>query len=502
MHVVQSRRVLLVEDDVDLREALVDALTIHGHEVIAATDGREGLRQMRARHPDVVLLDLMMPVMDGWEFRLEQRRDPALAETPVVAISASRSPTAAAVDADFYLEKPFSPDAMLDAIDQVVVARQRRQAPTKAAESDRLSALGTLAAGVAHEINSPLTYVLLKLQSAMRQVGALGQVEHAEAVDHLRSLIDDARAGVQRIQGITGGIRAFARLDDTDGAPLDVREPLESAVRMITPQLARSIRLTTQYGTTPPVRASQARLGQVFINLLSNAAQAVPDVAGARHDIVVTSATTHDGAAVIEISDSGPGIAPHVLGHIFEPFFTTRPAGAGAGLGLSIAHGIVQSLGGRIEVATEVGRGTTVRVVLPPTRPLTHRELDVTRPSTALRRKALVIDAEAAVRDAVREAIRGDHEVTVVDTGARALELLAAGERYDVVICDLDLPAVDGVALYARLARSLPAPAPRLIFLNAGPFSAEAREFLVAGGHPSLQKPIDLDRLHTLLGGG
>src|SRR5690242_5075696 len=143
------RRILLVEDDGELQDAIRDALSARGMDVTTVDDGREGLERMKQLRPDVVVLDLMMPVMDGWQFRVEQKRDPELARTPVIAISASQSPTAAAVDADAYLQKPCSADALVHAIDDVLEARKRRREPVAAAQADRMAALGTLAAGVA-----------------------------------------------------------------------------------------------------------------------------------------------------------------------------------------------------------------------------------------------------------------------------------------------------------------------------------------------------------------
>src|SRR5512140_3438270 len=180
---VRQRRILLVEDDPDLREALGEALEGSGHVVISAIDGSEGLRQMETCRPDVVVLDLMMPRLDGWQFRLAQRSDPMLAATPVVAISASSSATAAAVDADLYLRKPFDAKTLLHAIDDVINTNARRLEPTKVAQTERLAALGTLAAGLTHEINNPLTYVLLQLAQAIRLLPALVTDENRVRLD-------------------------------------------------------------------------------------------------------------------------------------------------------------------------------------------------------------------------------------------------------------------------------------------------------------------------------
>jgi CheY-like chemotaxis protein len=145
----RRRRILVIEDDAELREAMQETLALRGHEVMSAGDGRSALQQMRASRPDIVILDLMLPIMDGWQFRAELKRDPALAETPVVVISGNDSATAAAVDADLYMTKPIDPPALLNAIEDVLRGRERRLEPARIAQAERLAALGTLAAGMA-----------------------------------------------------------------------------------------------------------------------------------------------------------------------------------------------------------------------------------------------------------------------------------------------------------------------------------------------------------------
>ncbi len=365
MGALRQGRVLLVEDDEELRDALLEALELHGHQVVAVADGRAGLAQMRTQPPDVVLLDLMMPGMSGWQFRLEQRRDPALAATPVVAISGSQSPAAAAVDADVYLAKPFTIETVLRAIDDLIAAQRHRQALETSAHAERMAALGTLAAGVAHEINNPLTYVLLQLTALARQLPTLAETSGAPVVAPLETLVAGALEGVQRIRAITTGIRKFSRMDDDSRWHLDVRSPLEAALAIVGSSLDQRARLVACHEPAPYVLANEARLAQVFLALLTNAVQAIPEGAADRHVIRVGTAEDADGNAVIEIADTGIGIPEHLLTRIFEPFFTTRGVGEGTGLGLSISYGIVQSLGGELLVSSAPGRGTVVRVILP-----------------------------------------------------------------------------------------------------------------------------------------
>jgi len=355
-------QVLLVEDDAELRQALAEALEARGHHVVPATDGEQALRMMRTMHPDIVVLDLMMPVMDGWQFRLAQRQDPEIAATPVVAISASSSPAAAAVGADLYLQKPFTSAALVQAIESVLRPPARRLEPAKIAQTERMAALGTLAAGLAHEINNPLTYVLLHLSSAVRLIPTLGG--DPEKVEQVQEMLAEALEGAERIRGITSGIRSFSRIDDQSVGRVDLRVPLDAAIKLVSNELRHRARIERLEGAMPAVSGNQNKLGQVFLNLLTNATHAIAE-GDAEHNCVTVTTGSDDGGAFVEIADTGAGIPPYLLGRIFEPFFTTKPIGQGTGLGLSISHGIVESLGGRITVTSEVDRGTTFRVWLP-----------------------------------------------------------------------------------------------------------------------------------------
>ncbi len=362
-------RILLVEDDADLRAALGDALAAAGHTVVSAADGADGLRKMSECRPDVVVLDLMMPRLDGWQFRVAQRSDPTLAATPVVVISASDSPTAAAVDADLYLTKPLDARTLLRAIDDVINANARRLEPARVAQAERLAALGTLAAGIAHEINNPLTYVLLQLSQALRLLPVLAIDGNRRGLEQVEALVRSSLEGAERIRGITVGIRTFTRSEDSALKRVDVRVPMDAALRLVGNEIRHRARLVTSYTEPPLVMANEGRLGQVLLNLITNAVQAIPDGDARNHEIRVTAGADAQGDLVMEISDTGSGVAPHLLARIFEPYFSTKPVGQGTGLGLSISHHIIASLDGTLSVTSEAGHGATFRVKLPAARP-------------------------------------------------------------------------------------------------------------------------------------
>jgi two-component system NtrC family sensor kinase len=239
----------------------------------------------------------------------------------------------------------------------------RARLEAQMAQLHRLEALGRLAAGMAHEVSSPLGFVssnLNHLRLALEKKLTGGKLEEpAELLEACR----DALAGTERLKRIVQDVKAFARVDQQPGAPVDVRKVLEQSISEAERSLGSRVRLVRDFQEVAPVHASERGLEQVFVHLLVNAAQAMPEA----HPEPWIRITTRqqDAGVVVEVQDNGSGIEPEHLGRIFEPFFTTKPLGVGTGLGLSICHGIVTGMGGQISVDSTVGRGTTFRVRLP-----------------------------------------------------------------------------------------------------------------------------------------
>jgi two-component system, NtrC family, sensor kinase len=231
--------------------------------------------------------------------------------------------------------------------------------------SERLAALGALSASVAHEINNPLSYVCGNLEFASDELVRLTAVQGVPQLDELRAALDEARHGADRVQSIVRGLKAFSRADSDSSELLDVRSVVSLSIKMALNQIRLRAQLVQDLAPVPLVQASSARLGQVFLNLLVNAVQSIPEGHPDLNRITVSTRTDARGWAVVEFADSGCGIAPEIRRHLFEPFFTTKPIGEGTGLGLSICHGIVSAIGGEIEVDSEVGRGSCFRVLLP-----------------------------------------------------------------------------------------------------------------------------------------
>jgi two-component system NtrC family sensor kinase len=227
--------------------------------------------------------------------------------------------------------------------------------------NERMAAVGMLAAGVAHEINNPLAFVLSNLHYIEKELRRLKLPVPDES--ELLEAFNDARDGAERMRGIVQSLSALSRGDSVTTQPMDVHEVLDNSVQLVSGRLRSRGELVRDYGDVPLVLANQVQLSQVFVNLLVNATQALPPTGGGTVRLVTRRLGEHK--ALVEVQDTGCGIAPENLERIFDPFFTTKPVGEGTGLGLSISHDIIRGLGGEMSVISTVGQGTTFRVVLP-----------------------------------------------------------------------------------------------------------------------------------------
>jgi PAS domain S-box-containing protein len=381
---------------------------------------------------------------------------------------------------------------------------ERKRMRAKLLVSDRMASLGTLAAGIAHEINNPLAYVTGNLEAVAELLASPGgprsEADRAERAE-LASAIHDARDGADRVRKIVLGLRSFSRGEEEDRVALALPGVLEAAIRLTGNEVRHRAQLVRELAPTPLVVADDGRLTQVFINLLINAAHAIPEGRSDANRITVRTKTADDGRAVIEIADTGKGIAPDALSRVFDPFFTTKEVGEGTGLGLSICHGIISGLGGTIALDSAVGRGTTVRVVLPPAPVQPQaRAAEVAEPAPpppARRPRVLLVDDEPLVAQTMERLLRKDYEVAIATCGSDALAAIAAGAWFDAIISDVMMPNMTGLELLDELRRVAPAQAARLIFLSGGAFTAQTRERLADLGVEQLEKPVTAKQLRA-----
>jgi CheY-like chemotaxis protein len=256
-------------------------------------------------------------------------------------------------------------------------------------------------------------------------------------------------------------------------------------------EIRHRARLTKEFGDIPPVEGNEARLGQVFLNLLVNAAQAVPEGRADTNEIKVVTRMEGANSVAVEIHDTGNGITADALPRIFDPFFTTKPVGVGTGLGLAICHRIIGALGGQISVESQVGKGTVFRIVLP--RAVSVAAVPGPAPVVAVggrRGRVLVVDDEPMLCATIQRMLEGNHDVTATTTAKEALRLISGGERFDIILCDLMMPSMTGMDLHAELLASAPDQARKLVFMTGGVFTQNARIYLDKASNLSIEKPF------------
>jgi two-component system, cell cycle sensor histidine kinase and response regulator CckA len=397
------------------------------------------------------------------------------------------------------------------------------------AQADRLASMGMLAAGVAHEINNPLSYVLYNVESlaqdlpkladaakrcgtALRErvgdaaldeiLGDGAEILRPAPLDDAVDRVREALEGTHRIKDVARGLATFSRVEQVEQSAVDVRHAVETAVHMAMNEIRFRAQLVRDLEPVPTVMASEGKLSQVFLNLLINAAHAIDEGDVGNNRIAVRTRT--DGADVlVEISDTGKGIPPGDLDRVFEPFYSTKGVGKGSGLGLAICHNLVVELGGEIRVESEVGRGTRFVVRLPVRRdePREERTAAVSeRPQPASGRgRILVVDDEESVRKTMIRLFGQAHEVVCAGSGQAAQAILARDASFDVILCDLMMPEMTGMDLHAWLAARDPALAARIVFITGGAFTPRASEYLAHAGNIKVDKPFDPANLRKLV---
>jgi PAS domain S-box-containing protein len=387
----------------------------------------------------------------------------------------------------------------------------RKQLEAALVQADLMASLGTLTAGIAHEINNPLSYALVNLGVIERKLAeasaALAGVEGADRgalLDVQRQLaaltphLDDAREGVQRVAHVAHDFKAFSRADSDTREPLDVTSVLDGAIKMTSNEVRHRARLVKTYGPVPLVSANRARLGQVFLNVLVNALQALPEDIETS-TIVVRAFASPSGSAIVEVEDNGGGIPADVAARVFDPFFTTKPIGVGTGLGLSISRSIVRSVGGEITLTSSAG-STVCRITLPPAEETSAPAVDaaVAVAQATTRARLLIVDDEPAILRALSAELASDFAVVTAKNGHEALALLKR-EPFDLVLCDLMMPGTSGIDLHEELSRTQPALATRVVYMTGGAFTSRARAFLEQTRSRCVEKPFALDQIRHAL---
>jgi two-component system cell cycle sensor histidine kinase/response regulator CckA len=382
---------------------------------------------------------------------------------------------------------------------------ERKRMELKLLEADRLTALGVLSAGVAHEINNPLAYVLLNLEYLKRELPKAAS--DPARIEALMVRVQDACHGADRVASIVRDLRTFARGEETARQPVSLESVIEAAVNIAYPEIRTRARLERRYQTVPAVDGNAGRLEQVFLNLLLNAAQAFPEGTEEADNLIRVSLRADGEHVVAEIADNGPGIPAELLGRIFDPFFTTKPVGVGTGLGLPICRGIVQTHGGEITVDSKPGHGESFRLNFPASKlsPIVPRKSDRLPAEMAASRergRVLVVDDESVVAHTLKVLLQGEHDLVVAQSGAEALELLDKEPEtpsYDAILCDLMMPGMTGMELFEVLRREHPVLAQRVVFMTGGVSMMRVSQFLESVPNAKFEKPFDIAELRRTL---
>ncbi len=354
--------------------------------------------------------------------------------------------------------------------------------------AERLAALGQLSAGVAHEINNPLSAILGNLQFLRRTLGKRPDFpEYSGAVE-------DSLVAIERIKRIVRRLLDASRAaahDMVTNTSCRLAGAVRGAVRVAESLRETHVTLEFDVSDTLCVRGDRYMLEQVLTNLLVNAYQASPETRKAGR--VRITAEQQDDRVLITVSDDGVGMGPETLARLFEPFYTTKPLGKGTGLGLAVSAGLVQAMGGSLTFESSEGAGTKARVsLLFAPEPSEEHASEATMPP--LRQRLLFVDDDDVVRRATQRALSRAFDVVLANGVQQALETLAV-DAVDVIVCDVMMPDGGGEALYTKLRNARPVLAQRMLFLTGGVSASDAREFLAHQPQPVLTKPLELVRL-------
>ncbi len=418
---------------------------------------------------------------------------------------------------------------------QSIEERERRKrAESQLALAERMASVGTLAAGVAHEINNPLTWVLGNLEELEEGLERFTTADPADLLERAR----EASEGARRIRAIVKALKTFSHGADDRREPVQVESALEVALKVSRNELRYRASVERVFGDTPPVLVNEGRLSQVFLNLVVNASQAF-ETADPERNLLRVSSWADGDQVVAEVRDNGPGISAQNLSRLFDPFFTTKPVGVGSGLGLSICHNIIRSVDGSIEVESEVGTGTSFRVRIPRVGGARPQELSSEPQSVTTaefprsaddsgvfpspvgfgfkkrgaaaveaspvvdpgdRPRVLVVDDEPLVAAAISRLLRRQYDVSIASSGREALAQVQGNGTWDVIVSDLMMDDGSGMDLHGWLEADHPELARRTLFLTGGAFTEEARRFLDQISNPCLEKPVQPLELRAAVG--
>lgn len=548
----ESARILLIDDSLISLAVIGDKLEEWGHQVTTADCGHDGLIAFDEQKHDLVISDMMMPDMDGIAVLHELQK---CSPNVIVVMLSSYSQLdvvlkAMRLGAFDYVIKDERLDTLQGAIQRAMKQQQLQREncellqelhdmndmlETKVSErtlelertnrkltleraeleralnalnetqsqlvhAEKMASIGVLTAGVAHEINNPLAFLLPNFACLETHCQRLlgddieDQVETSREIDEL---IHECREGLQRIGDIVKELSFFSRRGDSSSRRLNVLRLVESVFKLLSNQVCH-VSLRADLEPDVEVCADPGQMRQVFLNLLINAVHAIPENAGGE---VTVMATVHGDQVKIAVRDNGVGIKPDDKSRVFDPFFTTKPVGQGTGMGLAITRQLVERMGGEISIESDLGQGTTIFIALPKwsggldsiVEELQSRRTTI--PPAAERSKILILDDEQSLLNSFRRILSQHYEVVGYRRGALALEWLDKTGSPDVILCDLIMPEMSGIEFYESVCEQHADLAERFVFITGGTVTLEAQRFVESCGLPVIKKPFDMMEL-------
>jgi len=511
----RKRAKILIVDDQEQNVRLLERLLQQaGYTTVeSTTDPRRALPLFSEFQPDLILLDLTMPHLDGFGVMRELAGHIATDDyLPILILTADVTPEAKrralSAGAKDFLTKPFDVVEVLLRIENLLHARflhrelqiqnetleeQIRERTQQLIQSEKLAAMGSLLAGVAHELNNPLSVVMG--QAALLELTA-GTGPMAERVGKIIK-------AAERCARIVKNFLALARQQPMERQAVSLNQVVQEAIELLAyPLRVDTVEIALELAPDlPEIWADPHQLHQLVVNLVSNAHQAMRTISAPRRIILTTRLVPAARRVLFAVADTGPGISSEVQGRIFEPFFTTKPVGQGTGLGLSLCQGIVERHGGSIRVASQPGHGAVFSIELP----VDLRETatsEAARPASLqpIREKTiLIVDDDRDVAETLGDLLQVDgHHVELVANGTLALEKLQS-QTYDLILSDVRMPDTDGPRLYTQLERQHPELLRRVAFLTGDTLSAETSEFLERTRVPTMAKPFTLEQVRQVL---
>jgi len=498
---------LLVDGNEAERERLEELLTgdpITEHSIRSCGSAEQALRLVREDCPDAILLDLKLKEGSALELLDELASVIDLSAVPVVITTAD--------DREFVSQEIFkrgavdlihknhlSGESLCRTVRYAIQRAQTQGLRSQIARSQRLMSLGQVAASVAHEINNPAAFVLSNLSSAQGELARLrkllleggGTFDAQEIIADLESLTQDNIDGIRRIAGIVGEMRQYSHPKTESVEPVDLNDVVQIAAKLLGSKLHSLAQVSFDLSELPRVNADRGRLIQVLVNLLDNAAMAVAQ--GEERRAIQVRSRRLDSEVEISVIDTGPGMSEATLSRVFEPFFTTKGEGQGTGLGLSLCADYVHQHRGELEIDSTLGAGTAVIVRIPFETGLSLANTPmlpslVPAPGST---RVIVIDDEPAVLRSFQRVLSAHHQVTTFTNAREALIALEGGLQASAVVCDVNMPDLDGPGVFRELEDSLPELAERLIFCTGGTFSSTAHRILDETGLQVLSKPVE-----------